>query len=114
MPSERKEDWIRIVKPTGQYRMASPSYVKKLLGVDLSNVYRRIERIERQLDRLEAPGRKEKILKLLRENGKHNVVWISNRVMNYQWEDLRDLIKTGWIVESKTGSQSMYSCAVKK
>lgn len=114
MPSERKQDWINITRPTGKKMIASPSYVKRLLDVDLSTVYNRIERIERQLDRLEAPGRQEEILKLLRENGKHNRFWISNRVMNYQWDDLLALISLGLIIESKAGSQSMYSCAVEK
>ena len=114
MTSERKEDWINITTPEGKKMIASPGYVKKLLGVDLSNVYNRLERIERQLERLEAPGRQEEILKLLRENGKHNLIWISNRVMNYQWYDLRDLIDKGFIVESKAGSTRMYSCVVEK
>ena len=114
MKAERKENWINIITPAGKEMIASPSYIRKLLGVDLSNVYNRIERIERQIERLEAPGRQEEILKLLRENGKHSQGWIINRVMNYQWYDLRDLIEKGLIVESKAGSNRMYSCVVEK
>ena len=110
MTSERKEDWINITTPKGQRMIAAPSYVKKLLNFDLSNIYNRLERIERQLDKLEAPGRQAEILKLLRENGKHSLVWIGNRVSNYQWYDISSLLDQGLIVESKAGSVTMYSC----
>ena len=110
MTFERKEDWINITTPDGKKMIASPRYVKKLLNIDLLNIYNRIEGLERTIDHLEAPGRQAKILKLLQEQGKHNLVWISNRVPNYQWYDIHSLLSQGLIVESKAGSVTMYSC----
>ena len=113
MTSERKEDWISIYTPEDERKIASPSYIKKLLGLDLSNVYNRIERLERRVDLLESPSRQAQILELLYKHGKHNRIWISNRVGNVQWSDIKELVDTGLIVESKAGFVTMYSCAVK-
>ena len=110
MTSERKENWINITTPDGKKMIAAPSYVKKLLKLDLLNIYNRIEGLERKIDHLEAPGRQAKILKLLQEHGKHNLVWIRNRVSNYQWYDIHSLLAQGLIVESKAGPVTMYSC----
>ena len=110
MTSERKEDWINITTPDGKKMIASPSYVNKLLNLDLSNIYNRLNRMEMQIDYLESPGRQAKIYKLLQENGKHNGVWIENRVKGFQWYDMRSLLDQGLIVESKAGSVTMYSC----
>ena len=113
MTSERKENWIAITTPEGERKIAAPSYIKKLLGLDLSNVYNRIERLERRVDLLESPDRQAQILELLYKHGTHNWVWIFNRVENVQRSDIKDLVDTGLIVESKSGSRTMYSCAVK-
>ena len=113
MTSKRKTDWIEITTPEGKKMIASPRYIKKLLGLDLLNVYNRIERLERSVDLLKSPGRQAQILELLYKHGKHNQVWISNRVSNYQWYDISELVSSGLIVESKAGSVTMYSCAVK-
>ena len=110
MTSERGENWINITAPDGKKMIASPSYVKKLLNFDLSNIYNRLQRIEHKIDRLEAPERQAEILKLLQENGKHNLVWISNRVSNYQWYDIHSLLDQGLIVKSKAGPVTMFSC----
>ena len=110
MTSERKEDWIKIVTPAGKKMIASPSYIKKLLNLDLSNIHNRINRIELQIDDLESPGRQAEIYKLLQENGKHNGVWIENRVQGFQWQDMRSLLDQGLVFESKAGSVTMYSC----
>lgn len=108
--TKRKEEWIQITQPDGEKMIASPGYIKKLLGLDLSNIYDRLQRVEYKIDSLEAPGRQEEILRLLQENGKHNLVWIRNRVGNYQWYDMDVLIKSGLIRTSKSGSVTMYSC----
>lgn len=109
--SERTEDWIQITQPNGNKMIASPGYIRKLLGIskDKMNLFNRLQTLERKVDQLESPGRQEDILKLLRENGKHNLTWISNRVRNYQWYDLDVLIKKGLIVTSKSGSMTMFS-----
>lgn len=111
---KRKQNWIYIYTPDGENKIASPAFIRNLLrikDVDLSNIYNRLQRIEYQMDKAESPGRQEEILKLLREDGKHNLVWISNRVGNYQRYDLDGLLKAGLIVESKAGNTTMYSCA---
>ena len=92
--------------------IAAPRYIKKLLGLNLYNVFNRLERLERKVDHLEAPGRQHDILVLLMEHGKHNLVWISNRVINYQWYDIMQLLEQGLIEESKAGSVTMYSATV--
>lgn len=105
----RTQEWIKITTPEGKDMIASPSYVKKLMGIDLSNVFNRVHRLEQKIDRLESPGRQEKIIELLRENGKHNRIWIENRVNNYRRYDLDELLKKGLIIETKAGSVSMYT-----
>lgn len=117
MASERKEDWISIYTPEGEKKIASPSYIRKLLKIEsrdqlLAGVFNRIESLERKVDRLESPGRQAQILELLYKHGKHNRIWIFNRVGNGQWYDIKELVDTGLIVESKAGSVTMYSCAV--
>lgn len=112
----RREDWISIKTPDGRDMIASPVYIRKLLGItkDRENVFIRLERLERKMDRLEAPGRQEEILRLLRKHGKHRKIWIKNRVSNYQWYDLGELLQKDLIVESKSGTITLYSYAVKK
>ena len=110
--TKRKEEWIKIYTPEGKDMIASPQYVKNLLGikeVDLSNLYNRLQRLEYQIERLASPGRQKRIIELLRENGKHNLEWIRNRVINYQGYDLDELIDTGLIVMTKSGTHPMFS-----
>ena len=104
--SARKEDWIKIVTPKNENKIASPSYIKKLLDVDLSNIYNRLIRMESQIDKLESPQRQENIIEVLRGQGKHNRSWLSYRI-DYRWYDLSALIEKGIIVESYSGSQRM-------
>ncbi len=110
MTSKRLEDWIQITQPDGKKMLAAPSYIKKLLGLDLTNVFNRLQRLESKVDHLEAPGRQAEILQLLAEHGRHNKFWIENRVGNYQWYDLDQLLNAGLIVASKAGTVTMYSC----
>lgn len=109
----RTEEWIQITDPDGKKMIASPSYIRKLLDIttDKRNLTYRLNELERKIERLGAPGRQEEILKLLRESGAHNRFWIRNRVPNYQRYDLRELLQNGLIVESKSGTVTMYSCA---
>ena len=110
--AKRKEDWIEIVTPEDENRMASPQYIRKLLGikdVDLSNVWNRLLRLENKITKLESPARQEKITELLRKNGKHNLTWISNRVSDYEWYDIMELLKKGIVNKTRSGSQILYS-----
>ena len=109
----RKEDWIQITQPDGKTMIASPSYIRNLLGIqkDKMNLFNRLHSVELKIDHLESPGRQEEIIQILREDGKHSLDWISNRVKNYKWYDLDVLIKKGLIVTSKSGSVTMYSHA---
>lgn len=112
MTPKRKTDYIKIIQPDGQNMIAAPDYIRKLLGLDPTNVFNRLERLERKVDRLEAPGRQAKILQLLQEHGEHNRIWINNRVGNIQWYDIGQLVDAGLVVHSKAGSVTMYSCKV--
>ena len=106
MSERRKKNWIKIFTPDNEDKIASPDYVKKLMGIDLSNIHRRLIRLEEKMDKLESPQRQEKIIDALRGQGKHNRSWLENRV-TFQWYDLGPLIEKGIIVESHSGSQRM-------
>ena len=107
MSEKRKEDWIYITTPEGKKMIASPNYIKNLLGLDESGIFNRLERLERKIERLEAPQRQEEIISLLREHGKHNGFWLNNR-LDYLWKDLEDLVKNGVIRRTRSGTQIMY------
>ena len=104
--SKRKEDWIKIYTPENEDKIAAPSYIKKLLRVDTSNIYTRLHRMESKIDKLESPQRQEKIIEILRGQGKHNKIWLGNRI-DYRWYDLTALIKKGIVIETKSGTQPM-------
>ena len=108
--SKRKEDWILIYTADNKHMIASPANVRKLLNLDLSNIYKRLISAEEKIDRLEAPQRKEKIIEVLRGQGKHNRIWLFNRV-RLLYQDLADLIEKGIIIESYSGSQRMIELA---
>ena len=104
--SKRKEDWIKIYTPENENKIAAPAYIKKLLGVNLFNICNRLIRMESQIDKLESPQRQEKIIEILRGQGKHNKSWLVNRI-DYRWYDLIALIKKGIVIETKSGTQPM-------
>ena len=107
MNEKRKENWINIETPEGKKMIASPEFVKKMMGLDLSNIYNRLIRMESQIDKLESPQRQEKIIETLRGQGKHNRLWLDYRV-DFRWYDLGDLIRKGIIVESRSGKHRMF------
>lgn len=115
MPTKEKRarDWIKIITPENKEMIASPSYIKKLLNIDLSNIYNRLQSAEYKIGKLGSSSRQETIINLLRENGKHNLIWIQNRVNNYQWYDLRDLITKGIIIETKSKTHTMYELSAR-
>lgn len=105
--SERKEDWIRIRTPDNEDQIASPNYILKLLEIDRLNILNRLNVLENKVLKLDSPQRKQKIIDALYKKGKHNKIWLSNRV-DYRWYDLEDLIDDGIILETKAGTQYMY------
>ena len=92
--------------PEGENQIASPLYVKEMMGLGLSNILNRLNRMENKIDKLEALQRKEKIIETLRGQGKHNRTWLENRV-DLRHYDLAVLIEKGIIIESHSGSQRM-------
>lgn len=105
--TKRETDWISIYTPEGERKIASPDYIKKLLKVpSVSNILSRLARAETKIERLESPQRQEKIIRLLKEHGKHNKIWLGNRV-DFRHYDLAALREAGRIVETRSGSQSM-------
>ncbi len=100
----RQKNWIRIMTPEGKDKIAHPDNVKKLMGLDITNY--RLNELERRIEKLESPMRQEKIIEALRDQGKHNRIWLENRVL-FRWYDLGTLIKKGIIDESQSGTQRM-------
>lgn len=97
--TEQKEDWIRIRKPNGQNWVVNPAYIQELLGIDKIEENRRVMHacIERRLEVLETPLRKEKLLKLLSDETKPRTShWITGRVGTYQ--DISELEDEGKLV----------------
>ena len=89
--TERKEDWIHIIQPDDANRIASPAYIKKLLGIDIleSSVRSEIENVKWHIKELEKPMRKQKVLELLKSGEHHCFEWFQNR--SYPPIELRDL-----------------------
>jgi hypothetical protein len=106
----REEDWIYIIQPDGEKKIASPAFIKKLLGVDVEvfNLKRRARELELKVSRLESPGRQAQILELIAEHGPRSRPWINNRVSDYHYYDLDNLVAGGFLVESRSGTHRMY------
>lgn len=124
MVEKRKVDWIRITTPEGNPQIASPGYIKGLLGIDklglnvkdrLSFIHSRIDRLESRVSILEKPLKKKKIVYLfglIKEGEAHNRQWIENRVKNLEWREtpdiLAELVKEGKLITFSTRNQKMY------
>lgn len=114
MSKKREKDWVKITTPENKDMIASPEYVKRLLGLGLPYLRVRLNTLEFKIKKLESPLRQETIVRVLRIYGKHNRIWLSNRV-SYEWYDLDELIKKGIVIKTKSGTQTMYELAeVKK
>lgn len=120
MTSKRDVDWIHIIKPDDENKIANPSHIRELLdiktiGETLGDVKLLLLSIENRLTVLEKPLRKEAILKLLSEETKpHTEHWITNRRGNYL--DILELKNEGKLVVtiSPKSHKKMYSIARKK
>lgn len=118
MSSEkRSEDWIWIIKPDGEKRIGSPSFIRSLLG--LENVRGEINDLKRRLLKAERPLRKRKILELLgsgdSEGKPHSSRWFLTRlnwwfssVSEYEVNgDIRELAEEGKVSTFKSGGHLM-------
>ena len=117
--TERKEDWIYIIKPNNEQRIASPAFVKKLLGIeklDVYNIYNRLQKLEQKVDKLEEPMKKQRIIELLKSGESHNRQWLENRVEGLGWylasKLLRELVDEGKLKITKAGTNDMYSISL--
>jgi len=113
---KRTENWVYIIKPDGEQRIASPDFIKELLGIerlDVQNVYNRIQKLEQKIDVLEEPIKKQKILKILENGETHNRIWIENRVPDMGGYNtirlINELVEEGKLQVSKAGAQDMFS-----
>lgn len=113
--SKRKKEWIHIQTPENKNLIASPEYIRKLIGVDnwFGTLNRELSRLEDRIKILERPLKKKKILQLLANREKHNSTWIENRVPNMSYwlirELLSELVSEGKLQTEKAGTQQMYS-----
>ena len=113
--NKRTENWISFQNPEGQNKIGSPSFIRKLLGVDTNeeSIYRLINRmqsLENKVHRLESPQRQRQVVDLLtKEAGKsHRFNWFSNRIPNLDYRDMRSLVNDGTISEEKAGNTTMF------
>jgi len=109
--TNRTEVWIHVVEPDDTNKIASPSYIKSLLGID--NIENRISEINKVIDVLEKPMRKQKILHVLSDGKPHTGVFIKRRLADYRFLDLLELKDEGHIKLEMHGTQYCYRIVAK-
>jgi len=115
--AKRKKDWIRITTPEGKDMICSPDYIKKLLDLKDVNsylflsMYRRIQQLEDNVDVLERPIIKQKILELLKGNGFHTEGWITRRVWHAKYRHVRELQMENRLTTKKSRYHTLYGLA---
>jgi len=109
--TNRTEVWIHIIEPDGTNKIASPSYIKSLLGID--KIEARISEINKVIDVLEKPMRKQKILRVLNDGKPHTERFIKRRLADYRYLDLLELKDEGHIKREIHGTQYCYRIVAK-
>ena len=114
--TKRKKDWIQIKTPDNKEMIASPSYIKELLNIDVfdvENLNRIIEDLKNRIKVLERPQKKKRILKLLETGEWHNRSWLENRVPHVTYWMIRELIdelcSEGKLQTKKSGTQKLFT-----
>lgn len=105
---KRTEDWIHIIQPDNENKIASPAYVAKLLGLTSLK-----EEIEARLNRLEYPMGCQQILELLQKyGGKHTRRWFEGRIsIPIDYRHFADLVNKGKLIVARHGCQTVYGLA---
>ena len=119
----RKSDWIHIIEPDGSNKIAAPSYITQLLGLEdvkpeTRRLFKRIVAIEEQVDELRKPSIKQRILTLLENGERHNKRWFERRISSAGWyliyQCLSELVEEDVLTITKAGSQDMHSVKEEK
>jgi hypothetical protein len=117
--SHRTEAWIYISEPDGQQKIVSPSYILNLIGLASypefkKDVQDRLWKIEARLRELEAPERRKGLTTFLEEEAKPRT-W--ECIRKRTWADYTDLIalrEEGLIIETKSGSHTLFRAEEKE
>ena len=87
--------------------LGSKEWVKQFLGIcDLQHLIKDLERKVRDLER---PKRKQKIWKLLAEDGKpRSMRWLSYRMEEVWHQDLMELVEEGKLIVERHGLHKLF------
>ena len=108
----RTEEWIHIQNPDGTNMIASPNYIRKLIGVDAKLDYlqnqidlyvKALYKVQEQVFELEKPDKVLKIKELLK-NGPLNTLQVRKH-SNWNWLIVEEMIKQGLIIEIRSKGQ---------
>ena len=107
---KRKTDWIYIIQPDGQKRIASPSYVRQLLKICAleKELRHEIWKLNVRIKELEAPIQKKKVLEFMEDKGFHTADWIQRRLPGIPGRIIWDLFAEGKLEKKRSGAHNMY------
>lgn len=104
--SKRTQHYIVIYTPEGKERIASPSFVRQLLGICV--LREEVKLLTLRVSELEAPGRRERIVALLRKDGDFRTYnWLDWR-LTFKPSDLDVLLAEGKLERRRSGSHVLY------
>ena len=105
---DRTEDWIQFETPEGKHLIGSPSYILGVLG--LTDVRSRLSNLEERVKDLERPMRIEKILAILKSEGKpRSDHFIEKRVLNLSYRDFIVALDSGVLIKENHTGHNMYA-----
>ncbi len=109
MSQNRTEDWVHIQTPKTENLIASPSYIRKLLNLpfstttDISNIFARLNNLERYMDILAKPIRQKEILDFMATLDRPRTWgYIQGHKPTTDWFDFHDLVNSKKIVRVPT------------
>ena len=90
--TKRNKDWVYIVEPNGQQKIASPDYIKNLLGLDveLYNLKDQIRDLKHRVRDLEAPKRQDQVLNEL-EKQPRSYGFLKGVITDLGYSDIHEL-----------------------
>ena len=101
---------IFVQGENGQTYTVTQEWMKQYLGI--CDVGKKIVALENRVHTLEKPMRMQKILDVLKAEGKpRSSYWIERHIPDFRWPDLWDLEKDGKIYYVKSGSHKMWRVA---
>lgn len=97
---------ICVQNTEGKELVASFGWVKQQLGV--CETERRLNALERKVQRLERPQRQKAILRILRTEGPRTNYYLSRYVMDFSYDDLWGLMQENKVTTEKHGKTTLY------